>query len=55
MTQEMYDLICKVLQGGAPALANDLIAALNKLITDYQTLKETIPEAAEPKKVEEKK
>lgn len=39
-TQETYNLIVKILQNGAPALANDLIASLNYLIAENQRLAE---------------
>lgn len=32
MTQSQYDVLCKVIQNGAPALANELIGAVNELI-----------------------
>ena len=35
MTQFQFDLICKIIESGAPALANELCAALNALIQDY--------------------
>lgn len=39
MTQAQYDTIVKIIQNGAPALANELISAIAELITDYQQLK----------------
>lgn len=39
MTQLQYDMIVKVIQNGAPALAEELISALGALITSYQELK----------------
>ena len=36
MNQNDYDLICKILENGAPALAGELINKLDNLITDYQ-------------------
>ena len=38
MTQANYDIICKVIQNGAPALANELIGAISNLITDANAL-----------------
>jgi hypothetical protein len=49
MTQTQYDIIVNVLQKGVPALANDLIDALNKVITENNNFKK-----AENKSVEEK-
>ena len=40
MTQEQYNLICKILATGAPALANELISAMSSLINDYNRLKQ---------------
>ena len=40
ITQRDYDLICEILQSGAPALANNLIVRLSNTIDDYQRLKE---------------
>ena len=39
MNQEQYDIICKVLRSGAPALADELITSLSIVINDYQRLK----------------
>ena len=38
MTQANYDIICKVIQNGAPALANELIGAISNLINDANAL-----------------
>lgn len=35
-----YDLICKILTVGAPALAGELIDSLNKVLTENRTYKE---------------
>ena len=40
ITQRDYDLICEILQSGAPALAINLIVRLSNTIDDYQRLKE---------------
>lgn len=40
INQRDYDLICEILQSGAPALANNLIAKLSNTINDWQRLKE---------------
>ena len=39
MSQEQFELICKILQNGAPALANELIIALDTLVKEYLALK----------------
>lgn len=36
MTQQDYNLICEIIQCGAPALSERLILLLSDLITDYQ-------------------
>lgn len=38
MTQETYNIIVKVLQSGAPALANELITSINNLLNDNKKL-----------------
>lgn len=40
INQRDYDLICEIVQSGAPALANNLIAKLSNTINDWQRLKE---------------
>lgn len=40
INQRDYDLICEILQSGAPALANNLVAKLSNTINDWQRLKE---------------
>lgn len=35
MTQFQFDMICKVIEGGAPALANELCGVLNNLVQSY--------------------
>ena len=42
MTQFQFDMICKVIQSGAPALANELCNSLNDLVVDYNKLTERI-------------
>jgi hypothetical protein len=32
MTQFQFDLICKLIENGAPALANELITALQEMV-----------------------
>lgn len=39
INQRDYDLICEILQSGAPALANNLIAKLSNTINDWQRLR----------------
>jgi hypothetical protein len=41
MTQFQFDLICKLIENGAPVLANELCSALNGLV---QTCNNTIAE-----------
>lgn len=38
MNQLQFEMICKILQNGAPALANELCDALNTLVVDYNRL-----------------
>lgn len=38
ISQRDYDLICEILQSGAPALANKLITKLSNTINDWQRL-----------------
>jgi len=38
MTQFQFDLICKVIEGGAPALANELCGALDSLVQSYNEI-----------------
>ena len=35
MTQFQFDLICKIINAGAPALANELCGSLNSLVQSY--------------------
>lgn len=35
MTQFQFDLICRIIDGGAPVLANELCGALNGLVRDF--------------------
>jgi len=42
MTQFQFDMICKIIQNGAPVLANELCGALNDLVVDYNKLVERI-------------
>ena len=42
MTQENYNIIVKVLQNGAPALANDLIDSINDVLKENASLKNVI-------------
>lgn len=37
--QQTYNIIVKVLENGAPALASELIAAINSLISENSELK----------------
>ena len=38
MTQFQFDMICKVIENGAPALANELCGALDSLVRDRNQL-----------------
>lgn len=38
MTQFEFDMICKIIQNGAPALASDLIGSISNLINDANAL-----------------
>ena len=40
MTQTQFDLICKIIQNGAPALAEELCGAIANLIQAYAALAE---------------
>lgn len=40
MNQTQFDLICKIIQNGAPALAEELCGALANLARDYTALAE---------------
>ena len=37
MTQFEFDVICKVVENGAPALANQLINSLSNVINEYNS------------------
>ena len=39
MTQYQFDTILKVIENGAPALANELCNSLNNLVNDYNALR----------------
>ena len=47
MTQLQFDMICKIIQNGAPALANELCGALNDLVVDYNKMSAQLKEAQE--------
>ena len=47
MTQLQFDVICKLIENGAPALANELCGALNDLVVDYNRMAEQLKEAQE--------
>jgi hypothetical protein len=38
MTQLQFEVICKIIENGAPALANELCNALNNLVVDRNNL-----------------
>lgn len=47
MTQLQFDMICKIIQSGAPALANELCGALNDLVVGYNRMAEQLKAAQE--------
>lgn len=58
MTQLQFEVICKIIENGAPALANELCNALNDLVIDrnnlakeVEALKSTETMDASPKEV----
>ena len=38
MTQFQFELICKIIENGAPALAGELCGALDSLMKEYNAL-----------------
>jgi cell shape-determining protein MreC len=40
MTQFQFDVLCKVIENGAPALANELCSAVSNLVQSYNKLAE---------------
>ena len=38
MTQFQFDLICKVIDAGAPVLAEELCSSLNSLVQDFNAV-----------------
>lgn len=42
MTQEIYNIIVKIIQTGAPALANELITSINNLLNDNRKLAQEV-------------
>lgn len=38
MTQFQFEMICKIVQSGAPALSNELCSSLNDLVVDRNQL-----------------
>lgn len=51
-TQNTYDIIVKVLQNGAPALANELISAIDDLFAGYKRLERRVNKLTAIKKEE---
>jgi hypothetical protein len=47
MTQLQFDMTCKIVQNGAPALADELCGSLNNLIVDYNRMAEQLKAAQE--------
>jgi hypothetical protein len=37
MTQFQFDLICKIIESGAPVLANELCSVLNTFVQSYNS------------------
>lgn len=44
MTQQQFEIICKIIENGAPALANELCSALNNLVIDRNNLAKQLEE-----------
>ena len=44
MTQQQFEIICKIIENGAPALANELCNALNNLVIDRNNLAKQLEE-----------
>jgi len=42
MTQLQFDMICKIIQNGAPVLANELCNSLTHLVVDYNKMAEEL-------------
>lgn len=62
MTQFQFDMICKVIENGAPAVADELCGALNDLVVNYnhavnelRSIKEAAQEAEKNEQVIEEK
>ena len=49
MTQFQFDMICKSLQSGVPALANELCDSLNELVVDRNQLAAKVEELEKAK------
>ena len=47
MTQQQFEIICKIIENGAPALANELCSALNNLVIDRNNLAKQLEEIKE--------
>lgn len=44
MTQVELDIICKTIQNGVPALANDLLKSLQDFVVEYNDMKTQLEE-----------
>lgn len=62
MTQFQFDMICKIVQNGAPAVAEELCNALNSLVVDYnktveelRSIREAVAEAENSEPAAEEK
>jgi hypothetical protein len=42
MSQEQFNIICKIIQNGAPALAIELIAAIENILNDNSNLRKQL-------------
>ena len=47
MTQYQFDTIMKVIENGAPALANELCNSLNDLVNNYNALRKEKEDSTE--------
>lgn len=54
MTQVQFDTIIKVIENGAPALANELCNSLNDLVNNYNTLRKEKEQQEEQKSTKKK-
>ena len=55
MTQQQFEIICKIIENGAPALANELCNSLNDLVIDRNNLAKQLKEIQDSAKQGEEK